>query len=74
MEVKLCQIAYIYKVFLENDGSKKCAKVLEELDETPCVAAETCWSNFFYNERREKLHLGRHEKIREVSKGQYIIT
>src|SRR3989337_2466105 len=30
MEVKLHQVLYLYDVFLENDGSKYCAKVLEE--------------------------------------------
>ena len=28
--MKLCQIAYLYKVFLENDGSDNCAQLLEE--------------------------------------------
>ena len=30
MELKLHQVLYLYDVFLENDGSKNCAKVLEE--------------------------------------------
>ena len=28
--MKLCQFEYLYKVFLENDRSENCAKVLEE--------------------------------------------
>ena len=28
--MKLCQFEYLYKVFLENDRSENCAKMLEE--------------------------------------------
>ena len=30
MELMLHQVLYLYDVFLENDGSENCAKVLEE--------------------------------------------
>ena len=42
--------------------------ILEKLDDIPHVAAETCSSKFFFNNLRQKLYLGRHEKAQCMKK------